>query len=478
MTAQPVTYTATLPVAVYGRISKRTAGDGRGAHVSIDDQQAATWDRMAPDFPGAAVVPFRDNLSAWDPDVVRDEWELLLEGVRAGRFAAVGAWAPDRFTRQPEQMETLWKACKATGTQLWTAHSGRVESMLALRIQMAVAADESDTKSRRLKMKHQGKAQRGQFHGGKRRYGYTPKADALVPSEAQVIREAAAAVLAGSSLFSIAADLRDREVPTALGGQWTGPNLGAMLRRPHLAGLRAHTVDGTTTLYDADWPAVLDRSTWERLQLHLGNGARKTNRTGNARKYLLAGWATCDTCGADLRGRPGTKANPSRRAYACATGRHCYRAIEDVDTVVETRVVRRLTRMTSAGQVTLDGVADDLADLAQERDDLAQRLAEYAAAAGSMSPAAYAAATGAIERDLAAVDARMLEAEATKARPLAVLEGMTGPTAADAWKAADLNRKRAVLDLLCSVSLRGAATRRAPFDPEDVVTVWKIPQAR
>ena len=483
-TAAP--YAATKPVGLYGRVSKRKGGDGKGAYVKIGDQHQDTWARMAPTFPGSAPVTFQDNLSAWDPDVTRPGWDAFLADVWAGRFAAVGAWASDRYTRQPRQLEELWAACQASGTQLWTLHSGHVSSALMLRIEGAIAAEESDLKSGRIRMRHASKAAAGEFHGGKRRYGYTPDMSDLVPAEAAVIRDLAARVLAGSTLASLARELNDRGVPTALSTPenpvaWTGPNLSVMLRRPHLAGLRTHTPKGSdqATLVDAAWPAVLDRSTWERLQLVLGRPDRKTTQpaTGNARVYLLAGLATCAECGKPLRGRPGTTKNKARRAYACASGRHCYRAVEDVDATVEARVVRRLSRMTAAGALVLDGDQDQVGDLAAERDGLQARLAEYAAAAATMSPAAYAAATTALETELARVQAELVRVEATKARPLAVLEGMTGPGAPEAWKAADLGRKRAVLALLGTYALKGAVTRRAPFSPDDVVVTWKIGKA-
>ena len=482
--AAPYTQGAARPVGLYGRISKRKGGDGKGAYVKISDQHQDTWARMADHFPGAAPVTYQDNLSAWDPDVVRPDWERFLEDVWAGRFQAVGAWASDRYTRQPRQLEELWAACQATGTQLWTLHSGHVSSALMLRIEGAIAAEESDLKSGRIRMRHASKAAQGEFHGGKRRYGYTPGMDELVPHEAAVIRDLAARILAGSTLASLARELNERGEPTALSTpdnpvRWTGPNLSVMLRRPHLAGLRTHTPKGTdqATLVDAAWPAVLDRSTWERLQLVLGKPDRKANQTGNARVYLLAGLATCATCGAVLRGRPeyDRKGNGVRKtAYQCRTGRHCYRPVEDVDAVVERRVVRRLSRMTAAGHLVLDGQPDELDALAAERDGLQARLAEYADAAATMSPAAYAAATASLEKELARVQAELVRVEASKARPLAVLEGMTGPGAPEAWAQADLGRRRAVLALLGTYALRGAATRRAPFTPDDVVVTWKI----
>ena len=472
MTAALATYPATAQVAGYTRIS-RDRNDGKGSGLGVA-RQAEDVHAYADRLGLPAPVMYSDNdRSGWSVDVVRPDFERLLEDVRAGHYAAVVAWHLDRFTRQPMQLELLWSACKSSGTELHTVLGGHVTSPMAMRFQGAISAEESDVKSARITRKHEELAMAGKFHGGKRRYGYTPDMSAVVDSEAAVIRDLAARILAGSTLATLARELRDAGVPTALGGTWTGPNLSVMLRRPHLAGLRTHKGE----LHPAAWEPILDRSTWERLQLVLSNPSRKTNHTGNARRYLLSGFATCYTCGAQLRGRPGTKANPTRRAYACATGRHCYRAVEDVDAVVEARVVRRLSRMTAAGVVRLDGNQDDeLAALTTEAEALDARLEDAAAlyAAGTLSAAMLATTATAVEAERAGVAERLTVAQERQGRPLAVLEGMTGASAQAAWDGADLGRRRAVLELLCTVQLRGAATKRAPFDPEDVVVTWAI----
>jgi hypothetical protein len=155
--------------------------------------------------------------------------------------------------------------------------------------------------------------------------------------------------------------------------------------------------------------------------------------------------------------------------------------VEDVDQVVEAHVVRRLERMTEAGLVVLDGQRDELAELAAERDALLARQEELAEAyaAGGIPVSVLATSTQAIEAQLEGIHRAMVQAQDTHARPSAVLEGMTGPGAAEAWAATegDLGRRRAILALLCTVELKGAATKRAPFSPDDVVVTWKTPGA-
>ena len=66
-----------------------------------------------------------------------------------------------------------------------------------------------------------------------------------------------------------------------------------------------------------------------------------------------------------------------------------------------------------------------------------------------------------------------LAAEAER-RPERVLKGMTGAGAAEAWEAASLHTRRAVIDHLASVVLRGSGRSNRPFDPaRDLVIVWR-----
>lgn len=462
------------PVGVYGRISKRKAGDGRGATLGIgrqhDDGGAYARREFGADV---ALVFYRDNLSAWSPTAVRDEYDQMLSDLRDGKLRAIVAWHPDRLTRQPEQLEQLLKACAAGEAQLHTCSTGHVESALMLRILLAVAAEESDHKSRRLTRKHEEIAMDGKWHGGPRPFGYVNTPDGLVVAEdeAAVVREAAALVLNGSSLASIARKLNADGVTTAQGKAWQPQNLRRMLMRPLIAGLR---VQRDVVVADAAWPAIVDRPTHELLAVKLGDPGRRTAHS-NARVYLLAGLALCNVCDAVLRGRPfgGGGRDGERRAYACSTGRHVHAAVDGSDFAVEALIVEHLTRRGAAALVD-DAAQDEVDALRDERDQLDGRLAalldQYLD--GKLGERAYAAAESKVAERQAALDELIAEQTVVAAAPK-VLDGMTGPGAQAAWDAATLAHRRSVIAYLCTIRLRGQSSTGRRFDPElDVLVDW------
>lgn len=485
------------PVFVYARISRDRAGTSLGTSRQISDAITYATDKEIGDgtdpedwcqLCGSTHV-FKDNDTSGYSGKPRPGYDALRVAMRnhAGTGAVVVAWHLDRLTRQgPGALEAFLADCQQTGTMLRTVTAGELDptspdGVLMAEIGASLAKYESAHKSRRVSRKHEELALNGKPHGGRRRFGYEAGMARIRESEAKVVRDVVARLLAGESLHSLAESLNAKGVDTpdaarrrAKGlepAKWTGSNLGTLLKRPHLAGIRVHKGQQ----HPGEWPAIIDRATHEQVLLVLGDPTRRTSYT-NARKYLLAGLATCYTCGAPLRGRPGTVKNPERRAYACATGRHCYRAVEDVDAIVEARIVRRLERMTEAGKLVLDGHghADDAEALERAKTALADRRKVIAGqfARGEIGPDTLADTTAALDTEAGNLDKRIAELRLTTERPLAVLEGMTGRRAARAWKQADLGRKRAVIDVLCTIRLKGAVNRRSALEVRDVVMDW------
>jgi len=417
-----------------------------------------------------AVDMFDDNMSAWDEDVWRDNWERMLVDIADGKFRAVIGWHADRFSRQPLQIEQLWRAAKRGRCAVWTFSQGLITDPTMLRIEAALAARDSDIKSEKITRRHQMIADDGGFHGGKRRYGYSSDMKSLDEDEAAVIRDMARRVLRGEKLKSIARTLTAEGTKTAAGSDWTGSNIGRLLRSVHLSGRRIHRGD---ELRRATWPAVLDDVTHANVLALLDKPERKTS-TSNARVYLLAGLATCLACGEKLRGRPGRDGGAP--VYNCATGRHCYRAVELVDARVEARIVDRLSRMDARGVLIDDAAKDDLRALEVEATQIEKRLEDVTDqhARGEISDKQLARSTKALERQETRNVKALAEARAALSAPDRVLEDMTGEGAAEAWESATLERRRRIIDYLCeTIALRGAEGRRGKFDPSDVIVEFR-----
>ena len=142
-------------------------------------------------------------------------------------------WDLDRLHRQPRELEEFFDLCEAAEVTKLASVSGDVDlsthdGQFLARILGAVAAKESDDKSRRIRRKHEELAQAGKIAGGgSRPYGYEDDKRTIRESEAVVIRECAARLLAGEALRSICTDLNERGVPTSTGGRVAGADAAA-----------------------------------------------------------------------------------------------------------------------------------------------------------------------------------------------------------------------------------------------------------
>ena len=115
----------------------------------------------------------------------------------------------DRLTRRPKELEDFVELCDRAGiknlaTVAGDVNEGTGDGLLVARIQAAVAANESASKSRRLRSESRQLAESGQPHGGLTRpFGYGEDKVTIVKAEAWVIRECADRVIAGESLRSL-----------------------------------------------------------------------------------------------------------------------------------------------------------------------------------------------------------------------------------------------------------------------------------
>lgn len=489
-------------VVGYCRISRDRIGKGLGvARQRVDIEESILTPR------GWTIHEahwFSDNdQSGWKTDddgnplKPRDGYDALCALIRTGRVSVLVAWHLDRLTRRPAELEALLALCQKHGVTILTVQAGAFDpnsasAVMAAQIQGVVANYESAIKRERIMSKHRELGKAGAFHGGRRRYGYTTDMSAsggcpchekpgehstgIVEDEAEIIREIARRVLDGESLSSLARELDAREIATAEGGRWTGPNLGRLIQRPHLAGRRVH--QGKTVR--AAWMPILSDAVHEAVVHKLSDPKRRTSHT-NARRYLLAGLATCDECGLPLRGRPTYRAKVQEgeerpRAYACESGRHVHRPVVLVDEVVTSRIVARLARLTDLGVFQDDDAATRISELESALAGVEERREKTREryTAGRLSDDEYDADLDALAERRQELSDALVEARSALA-PHRVLDGVTGSQiAAERFRDLPLGRQREIVaHLLASVRLRKAPTRRAPFTPQDVVTMWR-----
>lgn len=257
-----------------------------------------------------------DDVSAYSGKN-RPGYRAMLEAIREGEADAVLVWHVDRLHRRPIELEEFVNTCTdAHVTDLATVHGdlnlGNGDGLLIARLMAAVAANESDAKSRRSKRKMLELAQAGKpSGGGPRPFGFGPDKVTVDEAEADVIRELADRLLAGEPLVSLTLWLQEKGIHTVMGKEWRTPTLRNLLMSPRIAGLREHQGQ---VIGKAVWPAIISEEDHARIEALLTDPARRTNRT--ARRYLLSGLCRCGKCGTKMV----TGQSRGRRRYLCRKG--------------------------------------------------------------------------------------------------------------------------------------------------------------
>jgi DNA invertase Pin-like site-specific DNA recombinase len=226
----------------------------------------------------------------------RPGYKQLVAMIEAGGADRFVIYDPDRLLRDPPQLEHLIDLADQP-TATFEIHSvvGELDlrtssGRFIARVLCAKAAMESDDISRRHKRNNDQKAREGKPHGA-RAFGYEPDGMTIREPEAQLLRQAAVDVLAGTSLNAIAKRWNAAGVLTPQRSKlWNGTVVKAVLTNPRQAGLRVHRRQGSgatamaeAVIGPAAWPAVLDRSTHDRLVALLT--ARKPRKPPRRRAF-------------------------------------------------------------------------------------------------------------------------------------------------------------------------------------------------
>lgn len=363
-------------VAVYARISL-DRHDGEGVARQLEDCRALAAER----WPGRPTVEYVDNDVSAFRARRRPEFDRLVADLHAGTVAALAAYHSDRLYRRLSDLEELISAVQAAGAEVATVRAGDVDlatasGRMVARLLGAVARHESERIGERVaRAKAQRAAQGRPAGGGLRPYGLTADRAELVANEAELLRQAAASILDGTTWNRVVDELNDRGHRTAGGREWTIGTLRRVLTSPHVAGLRSYHGE---IVGPATWPAILERGDWERLRR--AAAARRRGKSSPPR-HVLTGLLTCGRClpvertmwATGLGGRPGQFVYRCPSA-ATTNGRGCGSSISGgpIDRLVALMVLEAVDEGRLADVAATRGrarqAAPDLADLEAELD--------------------------------------------------------------------------------------------------------------
>jgi len=459
--------------AVYARISSDQEGTALGVARQVEDCR-----RLADDLGWSVAEEYVDNdLSAWGGKR-RPAYERMLDDLAEGRRDGVVVYHQDRLTRRPVELEhfvdVLTKASVGlvqfvAGAQVDVA-SG--DGLLVLRVLGAVAANESASKSRRVRRKMDEVAAAGRPHGGSRRpFGFEDDRITHRPDEAAVICVLAERFLAGESIRSLATWLEEQGIKTVQGGPWRTPTLSGLLASPRNAGLRQHRGE---VICAAVWEPIISPQTRDRIV------ARQLDRavTGrrSPRRYLLSGLLRCGRCDTKLY----SSARQSSRRYVCLSGPDhggCGRltvVADPLEDLIARAVLHRLdsTDLAAAldGRTSADAALAGVAEsIAEDRAQLEELAAVYAAKDITMRE--WLTARKAIEARIADAERRL--ARSTRTDALAGLPGH-GARLATSWSELNLTRQHAIVAAVMDRATILPGTGARTFDPDRVKVTWRL----
>lgn len=486
---------------LYGRASR----DPRGGGTSVTKQLERGRDFAERDGVKVVAEIRDDNRSASRGSRERAGFVEVRRLIESAKADLLILWEVSRSSRDLEEFMGLVNACSDNGIEIAVSGTrydpAKVDDWLPLVFQGVMA----EAEARRIKQRNidsvETNALRGTPHGripyGFRRV-YDPSTGVLVnqtpfdehnpaclSAEAQVLADAAEALLRGVTLRQICRELNARGVatprkprkktlaedPMGVVKTWEPSTLRQLLLNPTIAGRRVHRGED---IGPASWDPILDYGTWLRLRSYLKNPARLTvsNPRGPTPRHLLSGIARCGECGARVKAAINRSRIP--RAYVCrAEG--CMKVTATADRVDE-RVVavlmalfqrpdfqRALTEAHHRREGT-ESRGPDVASLIAEREvelDAVEKLRED----GELTLRAYAAETKRIEQAIEQLRGRQAASVASPA----LRRLLTADTLQDAWDEADLMDKREVVKLLLDITIKRAEIRGRSFDARRVV---------
>lgn len=364
---------ATRTAAIYLRISKDKTGEELGV-----DRQRQECAALAESLGWRVAAVHSDNDLTAFSGKRRPGFEALIGDLESGRADTVIAWHTDRIYRHPRDLERFVDVCERFKVIVRTVRAGELDlstdaGRMVARILGAVARQEVERSTDRIRAQKRQAAEQGRYRGGPRPFGYEADGLTVRKAEAREVRMMAERIVAGDSLSGIARDLNSRGITTSTGSRFTSLEVRRIvIRGRNVARIELQTGSRprrTTLGGPAQWPAILDEDTWSAARAIIDDPDRLTHSSSQPR-WLLTGIALCGVClSAGLEvpvcmssGRSGAA---RIRVYACPNGKHMTRGAEQTDAYVGAVLSHWLARPEAAEVLAANPQADPVSVLAE-----------------------------------------------------------------------------------------------------------------
>lgn len=394
---------------------------------------------------------------------------------RAGEWDILAAWKLDRLGRNAIQLSKLFGWCQkhektlvscSESIDLSTWAGRMLASVIAGLAEGELEAIRERQRSSRAKLR-----QVGRWPGGKPPFGYQPvKTDdgwtlVVDPDAEKVVRRIVDDFLGGTGVTAIARELNEDGVLTPAQyhatkrgkpipeGKWESTPLKNMLRSKILRGFAHHK--GETVRDDDGTPVVIapelvSGDEWELIQARL-DAVQESRKDIRRSASPLSGLVNCAECG----GKLGHDRTSVRRATKSYVYRY-YRCENRCGSLIPADELEELAEETFLEEVGDLEVRERVWVPGDSREG---ELREAIAAVDELTAAAGRAKSSTmrerLQRQLAVLDAKILDLESVPAREAGWVWESTGVTYRSVWQSSDESGKR---DLLSRSGIRISAS--------------------
>lgn len=449
-----------MEAIIYARQSKDDSGEEKGVRRQTEDGE-----KLAELRGYNVIARYADNDVTGTGKKKRPGFESVIKDITSGRAQVVIIWEMARIQRNRADEVRLYEACKNANAKIamvrgpeldFSTPSGR----LVADVLGSVARQEIEMKADRQQRAQEQAAYEGRRVGGRRPMGYTASGMELIKEEADAVRTAYDAFLAGTSLGSIARSWNTAGLISPQGSEWDRGNVGQVLRNARNAGKRTYR---GAIVADAAWPEIVPETTWRAVRTILDDPSRRTAPRGGT--ALLTGIAVCGVCGTERVHTGGTPKHVEYATYRCRSMRCVSRNAGPVDKFVSDVIVERLSR-PDAAELLIDAEAPDLDAVNAELLALRSRQTSLAVdfADGILTGQQLRAASERIAGRITELESKIADAGRVDILgPLVHAEDVQA-----VWDGMDTDRRRAVIAVLADVTIYAVGRGTRTFRPETV----------
>lgn len=253
----------------------------------------------------------------------RPSFQRMMADAKTGKFDVVLAWKSNRMGRN--MLEAMLNDSVLLEEGVRTIYveedfEDNAAGRFALRNMMNVNQFYSESMAEDVRRGMMDNAAKCMVNG-RTPFGYKKGKDGkyeIVPDQAEIVREIFNRVIEGWPHVDIMADLNARGIKNRDGNIWQRTTFDKMLRNEQYIGV--YKFSGVRT--EGGIPPILDRETFEEVQLLLTTKKNPRGRRRNTQDYMLTGKLFCGQCGSPMVGICGTSRNGERHYYYLCQGKH------------------------------------------------------------------------------------------------------------------------------------------------------------